>query len=80
MTFNPAFFFALMALGYIINVAVTRDLSADRLLLRAPIVAAFATLLYGPAAIVGTEIAGLAVFLPIVVKDITPGKMLGKHA
>lgn len=79
MTFNPGFFLALVVVGYLLNLAVTRDLSRDRLLLRAPIVAVFATVMYGPVTVIGTELAGAVVFTVLVWKDITPGVLTGAH-
>lgn len=80
MGIDFGFFFTLAAVGYVINALASRELTADRLLLRAPIVAVFATLLYGPVTAVAGMFVGALVFLPVVCWDVTPGRLLGKHA
>ena len=80
MSIDIPFLVTMLAVAYLINVLVTRDRTSDRLLLRAPIVAMFATLAYGYLTVVFGAPLGVVVFLALLVKDVTPGKMLGRHA
>jgi hypothetical protein len=78
---NPALFLAALVAGYAINVLVSPDrFTFDRLALRAPIVAVFATVLGALIAAAAGYLVALAVFVPLVWCDVTPGKALGKHA
>lgn len=81
--FNWAAFGALFMIAYALNIAAAiihkRDLSADRFLLRGPIVALVATLIYGPVTVVFTFIAGVPLLVYLAWRDVTIGVMRGTH-
>lgn len=79
MGINWALLAATILLAYLINVLVANEATADRFLLRAPIVAVFAALLYGLITAVVGEIAGCVAAVAVAWCDMTPGKLLGKH-
>lgn len=84
MQLDLGFLAAMVSVFYLMNVLVgavrKRDLSGDRLLLRAPIVAVFATYMFVALGMVGGTLMGAAAALALVLWDVTPGKMMGKHA
>lgn len=78
MSFNPEIFVALLAVGYILNLAKYRPWTKERVLRTAPRVALFATFLYGPLTLIGTPLAGGAAFLAIVLTDTTLVKLISE--
>jgi vacuolar-type H+-ATPase subunit I/STV1 len=76
---NYGLLFGLLAAAYVINLVATRDMSADRMFIRGPIVAVLAVIIYAGLTAGAGWVFGLAALVVLAVKDVTPGLLVGTH-
>lgn len=80
MTITPGLLALLAVIAYATNVLTTGELSLDRLALRGPIVALFATFAYTVFTLGFGDVVGFVVYAAVILGDVTPGKFVGAHA